>query len=228
MSRRPHVGLDAFEPGDGPKLLWCARRPKGRPPRPSPGRDHRVGYRLGVPNRSSLDFDLGVDAQRRECAMVGRPATGPSATRRWAGDPLADWKRRLKAVTKHTRGKRDRRRARTAKRSNGAQPGASASPAENEPQSEAEPTGHPAGDERTENAPETPRPADAHELPSVALTTRFLSLCQRYGSEQLAVRIVAAGRSTGIPGLPPSNDWTTWNAYEMRAAIEHLKHKLGR
>ena len=44
----------------------------------------------------------------------------------------------------------------------------------------------------------------------------------------LAVRIVAAGRSTGIPGLPPSNDWTTWNAYEMRAAIEHLKHKLGR
>ncbi len=47
-----------------------------------------------------------------------------------------------------------------------------ASPAENEPQSEAEPTGHPAGDERTENATETPPPADAHELPSVALTTQ--------------------------------------------------------
>ncbi len=131
-------------------------------------------------------------------------------------------------MTKHTRRKRDRRRARTAKRSNGAQPGTSASPAENEPQSEAERTRHRAGDERTENAPEAQPSADARELPSVALTTKFRSLCQRYGSEQLAVRIVAAGRSTGIPGLPPSNDWTTWNANEMRAAVEHLQHKLGR
>ena len=71
-------------------------------------------------------------------------------------------------------------------------------------------------------------PADANELPSVALTTRFLVLCQQYGSEQLAVRIVAAGRSTGVPGLPQSNDWTAWNADQMRAAVEHLQHKLGR
>ena len=70
--------------------------------------------------------------------------------------------------------------------------------------------------------------ADANELPSVALTTRFLALCQQYGSEQLAVSIVAAGRSTGVPGLPPSNDWTAWNADEMRTAVEHLQHKLGR
>lgn len=67
-----------------------------------------------------------------------------------------------------------------------------------------------------------------NELPSVALTTKFLELCQQCGSEQLAVRIVAAGRSTGVPGLPQSNDWTAWNADEMRAAVEHLQHKLGR
>ena len=67
---------------------------------------------------------------------------------------------------------------------------------------------------------------NVNELPSVALTTRFLALCQQYGSEQLAVRIVAAGRSTGVPELPPNNDWTAWNAAQMRAAVEHLRRKL--
>ena len=70
--------------------------------------------------------------------------------------------------------------------------------------------------------------ADASdERPSVALTARFLALCQQYGSEQLAVSIVAAGRSAGVPGLPQGNDWTTWNAGEMRAATEHLQRKRG-
>ena len=70
--------------------------------------------------------------------------------------------------------------------------------------------------------------ADANEeRPSVALTVRFLALCQQYGSEQLAVSIVAAGRSAGAPRLPQSNDWTAWNAGEMRAAIEHLQRKRG-
>ena len=72
------------------------------------------------------------------------------------------------------------------------------------------------------------RSAETNELPSVALTTRFLALCQQYGSERLAVSIVVAGRSTGVPGLPQGNDWTAWNAAEMRAAVEHLQHKLGR
>ena len=66
------------------------------------------------------------------------------------------------------------------------------------------------------------------ELPSVALTTRFLALCQQCGSEQLAVRIVAAGRSVGVPRLPQSSDWTAWNADEMRSAVDHLQRKLGR
>ena len=65
------------------------------------------------------------------------------------------------------------------------------------------------------------------ELPSVALTMRFLALCQQCGSEQLAVRIVAAGRSTGVSRLPQSNDWTAWNANEMRSALEYLQRKLG-
>ena len=44
-----------------------------------------------------------------------------------------------------------------------------------------------------------------NELPSVALTTKFLELCQQYGSEQLAAGIVAVGRSTGVLGLPRGN-----------------------
>ena len=67
-----------------------------------------------------------------------------------------------------------------------------------------------------------------NELPSVALTTKFLELCQKHGSEEFAVRIVAAGRSTGVPGLPQSNDWTAWKTDQMRAAVAHLQHKLGR
>ena len=66
-----------------------------------------------------------------------------------------------------------------------------------------------------------------NELPSVALTTTFLALCQQYGSEQFAVSIVGAGRSTGVPGLPPDNDWTAWNADEMGAAVQYLRRKLG-
>ena len=63
-----------------------------------------------------------------------------------------------------------------------------------------------------------------NELPSVALTKRFLALCQDYGSERLAVRVIASGRNAGAAGLPESDDWirgtltrcarqsTTWNA----------------
>ena len=54
-----------------------------------------------------------------------------------------------------------------------------------------------------------------------------LALCRQYGSERLAARIVAAGRSTGGPGLPESDDRTTWDADEMQAAVEHLQRKRG-
>ena len=64
-----------------------------------------------------------------------------------------------------------------------------------------------------------------NELPSVALTTKFLELCQQNGSERRAVGIVAAGRGTGVPGLPQSNDWTAWNAGEMRAAVTFLERE---
>ena len=63
------------------------------------------------------------------------------------------------------------------------------------------------------------------ELPSVALTRRFLALCQDYGAERLAVGVVAVGRSTGVEGLPESDDWTTWDAEQMRAAVEYLERK---
>ena len=64
-----------------------------------------------------------------------------------------------------------------------------------------------------------------NELPSVALTQQFLRLCEDYGSQRLVVRMVAVDRDTGVPGLPASNDWTTWNAHEMRAAVNYLRRK---
>ena len=54
---------------------------------------------------------------------------------------------------------------------------------------------------------------------------RFLALCEHYGSERLATRIVAVGRSTGVSGLPASDDWTAWDAAEMRAAVDYLDRK---
>ena len=35
------------------------------------GRSYRVGYGLGVLERESLNFELGVDAHRRESPMIG-------------------------------------------------------------------------------------------------------------------------------------------------------------
>lgn len=70
-------------------------------------------------------------------------------------------------------------------------------------------------------------PSGVNELPSVALTTKFLALCQEYGSERLAVQIVAAGRSAGAAGMPKNNAWTDWIADEMRASVEHLQRKRG-
>ena len=69
--------------------------------------------------------------------------------------------------------------------------------------------------------------SDVNELPSVALTTKFLELCEQYGSERLTVKIVIAGRNAGVSGLPENDDWSAWNADEMRAAVEHLQRKRG-
>ena len=40
------------------------------------GRDYRVGYGLGVLDRSDVNFELGVDAQRRESVMQGEASNG--------------------------------------------------------------------------------------------------------------------------------------------------------
>ena len=78
--------------------------------------------------------------------------------------------------------------------------------------------------------PARPRPISGlrcscvSELPSVALTQRFLALCEHHGSQHLAVKLVAVGRGTGVQGLPESDDWTTWDAGQMRAAVEYLEH----
>ena len=48
-----------------------------------------------------------------------------------------------------------------------------------------------------------------------------------YGAARLAVSIVAAGQSTGVPGLPQSDDWTAWDAGQMRAAVDYLERKRG-
>ena len=62
------------------------------------------------------------------------------------------------------------------------------------------------------------------ELPSVALTGRFLALCEHHGSRHPVVKLVDVGRGTGVAGLPESDDWTTWDAGQMRAAVEYLEH----
>ena len=59
-----------------------------------------------------------------------------------------------------------------------------------------------------------------NELPSVALTRRFLAESEHHGSQRLAVRLFGRDRNTGIPGLPASNDWTVWDAVQMRAAVD--------
>ncbi len=76
-----------------------------------------------------------------------------------------------------------------------------------------------------DNAPDDSSMTNA--LPSAAMTARFLVLCDAYGSQQLAIHIVAAGRTSGVAGLPATNDWPQWNASEMRSAVEHLEHKRG-
>lgn len=71
------------------------------------------------------------------------------------------------------------------------------------------------------------RCSGANELSSVALTTKFLAVCERYGSQRLAVKIIIAGRSAGVPGLAENNDWMAWNADEMRAAVKDRQRKRG-
>ena len=46
---------------------------------------------------------------------------------------------------------------------------------------------------------------------------------QYHGAQRLAVRLVAVGRGTGVPGLPPGDDWTAWDAEEMRAAVDYRR-----
>ena len=70
-------------------------------------------------------------------------------------------------------------------------------------------------------------PPLVNESPPPALTRRFLALCEQYGSQRLAVQVVAVGRSTGVEGLPASDDWNTWDAGEMQAAVDYLRRKRG-
>ena len=56
---------------------------------------------------------------------------------------------------------------------------------------------------------------------------RFLVLCDHYSSQHRAVKLVASGRNTGVPGLPETDDWKAWDADQMQAATEHLEHKRG-
>ena len=48
-------------------------------------RDYRVGYGLGLLNRESLSFELGIDAQRRESPLLAGASNGAvgRATVRW-------------------------------------------------------------------------------------------------------------------------------------------------
>ena len=62
-----------------------------------------------------------------------------------------------------------------------------------------------------------------NELPSVSLTRRFLAECEHHGSLRLAVRLVALGRNNGVFWLPANDDWTEWDAEQMRVAVDYLE-----
>ena len=67
-----------------------------------------------------------------------------------------------------------------------------------------------------------------NERPSVTLTTKFLARCQDYGSERLAVQIVAAGRSAGAAGLPErETTGRTGTPTRCEAAVAQLPRKRG-
>ena len=67
-----------------------------------------------------------------------------------------------------------------------------------------------------------------NEPPSVALTQRYLDLCEHHGSLRLAARLVAVGRNIGVPGLPAGDDWTAWDRREMRTVVEYLEQMRSR
>ena len=59
------------------------------------------------------------------------------------------------------------------------------------------------------------------ELPSVALTRGSCPRASTTTRNIWWVKLVGVGRGTGVPGLPESDDWTTWDAGQMRAAVEY-------
>ena len=68
---------------------------------------------------------------------------------------------------------------------------------------------------------------EAAELPGRNDHLCLTGWCFRSAMMRTAARLVASGRNTGVPGLPETDDWTAWDADQMRAAIEHLEHKRG-
>ena len=53
------------------------------------------------------------------------------------------------------------------------------------------------------------------------LTQRFLALCEHHGSQRLAVRMVAVGRSIGV-GLPASDDWTASRMIPLESPVPEI------
>ena len=57
-----------------------------------------------------------------------------------------------------------------------------------------------------------------NEPPSVAVTQRFLSLCEYHGSQHLVVKLVAVGCRAGVAGYLRATTGRPWDAGRMRAA----------
>ena len=62
--------------------------------------------------------------------------------------------------------------------------------------------------------------------PPIRLQYEFRDWCATLGSVQAAADQVAAGREDGVPGLPAHDDWQSWNADEMTAAVAYLRRFL--
>ena len=64
------------------------------------GQDYRVGYGLGVLDRESLAFELGVEAQRRNSPLLGGTSNGMLGGPR-SGGRSADTRARQRALVEH-------------------------------------------------------------------------------------------------------------------------------
>ena len=213
-------------PGDGARDDGVPLHPRGRatrqdrraPAEAAPGRDgaardrHARRYHAGAEPQRVEPHRRRMDRPRHR-GMDGRHGPVPAA-----GAAVLAYRTDRRAATRHPGRRRAPSPPRPRRRSRAVALLVTTAP---QPR-HARPMTRPTNEDSCDTSSMT------NGLPSVALTARFLALCDHYGAQRLALRIVAAGRNAGVPRLPQHDRWAEWNAGEMRAAVEHLERQCAR